>query len=81
MKPIDIKLPRCAIFSDQQTGTKVPVIVVQAEEASGVKTAGYRLLSGAEGICTLPRWSCSMGRMTGSSEMLSRPHPTSVHFR
>src|SRR5882672_9846635 len=36
-KPIDLKLPRCAIHTDQQTGKKTPVIVVQAEDARGNK--------------------------------------------
>lgn len=52
-KPIDLKLPRCAIHTDQETGKKTPVIVVQAEDVRGNKTIGYRLLSGAEGVCLL----------------------------
>jgi hypothetical protein len=52
-QPIDLKLPRCAIHTDQQTGKKTPVIVVQAEDARGIKTIGYRFVSGAEGVCLL----------------------------
>jgi len=52
-KPIDLKLPRCAIHVDQETGKKTPVIVVQAEDARGNKTIGYRFLSGAAGVCLL----------------------------
>jgi hypothetical protein len=51
--PIDLKLPRCAIHTDQPTGKKTPVIVVQAEDVKGAKTIGYRFLSGAEGACLL----------------------------
>jgi hypothetical protein len=52
-KPIDLKLPRCAIHTDQQTGKKTPVIVVQAEDVRGNKTIGFRFLSGAQGVCLL----------------------------
>ncbi|MFZ1932277.1 MAG: hypothetical protein WCB27_10320 [Thermoguttaceae bacterium] len=52
-RPIDLKLPRCAIYTDQQTGKKTPVIVVQAEDVGGKKTIGYRLLNGADGVCLL----------------------------
>lgn len=52
-QPIDLKLPRCAIHTDQQTGKKTPVILVQAEDARGNKTVGYRFLDGAEGVCLL----------------------------
>ena len=52
-QPIDLKLPRCAIHTDQQTGKKTPVIVVQAEDTKGSKTIGFRFLSGAEGVCLL----------------------------
>ena len=52
-QPIDLKLPRCAIHTDQETGKQTPVIVVQAEDARGTKTIGYRFLSGAEGVCLL----------------------------
>src|ERR1051326_3920713 len=52
-QPIDLKLPRCAIHNDQQTGKKTPVIVLQAEDSRGIKTIGYRFLNGAEGVCLL----------------------------
>jgi hypothetical protein len=49
-KPIDLKLPRCAIHTDEKTGTKVPVIVVQAEDVGGKKTIGFRFLNGGTGV-------------------------------
>ena len=52
-QPIDLKLPRCAIHSDQETGKKTPVIVVQAEDVGGKKTIGFRYLNGADGVCML----------------------------
>lgn len=52
-KPIDLKLPRCAIHTDEETGKRTPVIVVQAEDVRGLKTVGYRDLSGSEGVCLL----------------------------
>jgi len=48
---LDVKLPCCAIHTDQQTGKKTPVIVVQAEYAAGAKIIGYRFLNGDAGIC------------------------------
>jgi len=52
-QPIDLHIPRCAIHTDQQTGRKTPVIVVQAEDVGGRKTIGFRFLTGAEGVCLL----------------------------
>jgi hypothetical protein len=52
-QPIDLRLPRCAIQTNQQTGEKTPVVVVQAEDARGIKTIGYRFLNGADGVCLL----------------------------
>lgn len=52
-KPIDLKLPLCAIHTDLETGKKTPVILVQAEDVNGNQTVGYRYLSGAGGVCLL----------------------------
>jgi hypothetical protein len=52
-RPIDLGLPRCALHSDQATGKKTPVIIIQAEEAKGLKIVGYRLLGGGYGACLL----------------------------
>jgi hypothetical protein len=52
-RSIDLNLPRCAIHTDQQTGKKTPVIVIQAEDVGGTKTIGFRSLLGAEGVCLL----------------------------
>lgn len=54
-QPIDLHIPRCAIHTDQQTGKKTPVIVVQAEDVGGIKTIGYRYMSGGEGVCLLSK--------------------------
>ena len=52
-QPMDLKLPRCAIHKDQETGKQTPVIVVQAEDVKGNKTVGFRSLSGGNGVCLL----------------------------
>jgi hypothetical protein len=52
-QPIELHIPRCAIHTDQQTGKKTPVIVVQAEDVKGNKTIGIRFMSGGEGVCLL----------------------------
>jgi hypothetical protein len=51
VKPIDLGLPRCAIWHDQKTQKDVPVIIIQAEEAGGVRAAGIRFLSGGNAAC------------------------------
>src|SRR5687768_4250122 len=45
-KPIDLKLPRCAIWNDEEAKQKVPVICIQAEEANQTKMVGIRLIKG-----------------------------------
>jgi hypothetical protein len=52
-RPIDLNLPRCAIHTEEETGRKTPVIIVQAEEIGGMKTIGYRMMSGDDGACLL----------------------------
>ena len=53
--PIDLDLPRCAIFHEDGEDA-LPVIVVQAEEGNNGSTqliAGYRPLTGGNGIYML----------------------------
>lgn len=52
-QPIDLNLPRCAVHTDQETGKKTPVIVIQAENVGGKETIGYRSLNGQFGVCLL----------------------------
>lgn len=42
--PLDIKVPQYAWHVDQGSGKKAPVILVQAEESSGIKAVGFRNL-------------------------------------
>jgi len=42
-KPLDIEIPQYAIHTDRKTGKKARVIVIQAEEAQGMKLVGYRI--------------------------------------
>ena len=52
-RPIDLGIPRCAFHVDQATGKKTPVILIQAEEAKGLKMVGYRFIGGGDGACLL----------------------------
>jgi hypothetical protein len=49
--PVDIGLPRCAIFTD--AGQDIPVVVIQSERLDDKHSVGYRPLSGGNGICTI----------------------------
>lgn len=49
--PVDIGLPRCAIFTED--GQSIPVIVIQSERMTDTHSVGYRPLSGGNGICTI----------------------------
>jgi hypothetical protein len=40
--PVDIKIPQYAWHVDQASGKKAPVILIQAEESSGIKVVGYK---------------------------------------
>ena len=40
--PLDIKIPQYAWHVDKASGKKTPVILIQAEESSGIKAVGYR---------------------------------------
>ncbi|APG06559.1 hypothetical protein BJI69_14475 [Luteibacter rhizovicinus DSM 16549] len=42
--PLDIKIPQYAWHVDKASGKKTPVILIQAEESSGIKAVGYREL-------------------------------------
>jgi hypothetical protein len=48
--PVDVGLPRCAIFTED--GQSIPVIVIQSERMDDTLSVGYRPLSGGNGICT-----------------------------
>lgn len=53
-KPLGITIPQYAVYLDQETGKKVPVLVIQAEEARGKKLIGARsILDGAELVALL----------------------------
>lgn len=43
-KPLDIEIPQYAIHTDRKTGNKTRVIVIQAEEAEGMKVVGYEIV-------------------------------------
>lgn len=40
--PLDIQIPEYAYHVDSASGKKTPVILLQAEEHSGIKAVGYR---------------------------------------
>lgn len=43
--PLGVDIPQYAWLVDEISGKKTPVILIQAEEASGIKTVGYKALS------------------------------------
>lgn len=42
--PLNIKIPQYAWHVDEKSGKKAPVVLIQAEEISGVKTVGFKNL-------------------------------------
>ncbi len=42
-KPLNVEIPQYAIVTDTETGKKTHVILIQAEEAKGIKLAGYKI--------------------------------------
>ncbi len=51
-KPGRQPLPCCAILREEGSGSEIPVVVIQIEEAEGKCYIGYRPLSGGNGIAT-----------------------------
>ena len=49
---LDVDVPRCAILTDQESGERLPVIIIQVEQADDKVYVGYRPLEGGNGICT-----------------------------
>jgi hypothetical protein len=52
-RPMPIRLPACALLTDQERPEKSAVIVIQAEQAGNATYIGYRDLQGGNGVCTL----------------------------
>ena len=48
-----IDLPICVIEIDEESGNRVPAIVIQAEEAQDTVLFGVRYLAGGNGVCTI----------------------------
>jgi len=61
MKPLKVKLPACAIHTDQDTKQETPVIMIQAEKFQGQKLIGYRFLNGGNGIGLLSEFTILRG--------------------
>lgn len=51
--PLAVEIPQYAWLVDQKTGTKTPVILIQAEENSGIKAVGYKALDSSMGVALL----------------------------
>lgn len=43
-RPLNIEIPQFAIHVEEKTGKEIPVIVIQAEESSGIKAVGYKII-------------------------------------
>ena len=46
--PLDVNVPRCAIFTDEQSRKEVPVLIIQVEQADDKVYVGYRICSDLE---------------------------------
>ena len=51
-KPLKITIPQYA-YHKEEGGKKTPVVIIQAEEAQGLKLVGVRLANGKSGILPL----------------------------
>lgn len=51
---LDVQIPALAYQIDEESNSKVLVIVIQAEKVDDTELAGVRYLEGGNGICT---WS------------------------
>ena len=51
--PCDTDMPICAIQIDEETGGRIPVIIIQAEQINNRITLGVRYLNGGNGVSTL----------------------------
>ena len=40
--PINIAIPQYALHVDEKSGVETPVIIIQAEEKSGIRAVGYK---------------------------------------
>ena len=49
---LDAHVPRCATLADEESGEKLPVVIIQVEQADDKVYVGYRPLDGGNGICT-----------------------------
>ena len=58
-----INLPACVIQIEEETGNRLPGIIIQAEEANDDIYFGIRYLSGGNGVCTI-----------GEVELISEPN-------
>lgn len=47
-QPLEVAIPQYAWLTDAKTKDRQPVIVVQAEEANGIKIVGYRTVTGGQ---------------------------------
>ena len=43
-KLLDVEIPQYAIHVEERTGKETPVIVIQAEENSGIRAVGYKIV-------------------------------------
>ena len=43
-KPINIVIPQYAYHNNEKNGKKTPVIIIQAEEGSGIRAVGYQVI-------------------------------------
>ena len=49
-RPYDITLPHCGIWTDEDTGNEIPIVLIQAEQADDRIYVGFRFLGGGNGM-------------------------------
>jgi hypothetical protein len=52
-KPVSMIIPQFAYWTDS-AGKKIPVVIVQAEDAQGMRLYGFRDAQGIDHVCTGP---------------------------
>ena len=49
--PMNIEIPRLALWFDEETESKKIVVIIQAEESEIQQTIGIRFFDGGNGVC------------------------------
>jgi len=51
--PYSMRLPHCAIYNDEESDSKIPIVIVQAEVVDSNIVVGAKMLNGGDLACPL----------------------------